>query len=174
MSIHGLPTRESDLSLDEILHYFDAHDAGIQPLADEELTILSDKLTKKIDACRFIMDRWQAEADQHGKYAKEHTDAKQALENKITRFKERLVWIMRLRGVSSLAGNEFKLALRKTESVDVLLDANEETKNIYPELIRTNYVWDKITIKNALKQGKELSFAKLKESNYPIFTVKKG
>lgn len=161
-----------EMTLNEILTTFDTiDDPDAAPLTPVQLEALQNALLDKVDAIKFVLDSWTDIANRHNEYAKDHLEKKRAYEKRVDRLKEYVVYAMRRNDFEKIAGEEWKVSVRRSEVIETTGDPTEAYAELYPDLVRHKIEWNKSEIKSLAKLGHKFPFAEIRENYSPQFSV---
>jgi len=165
-----------EMSLPMILDLMTQVDEGVVSASNEELETLMGRATTKIDSYKFIEDEYEDVEERLAVRIKEFQAAKKTVSNKKNNLKKLLVYSMQKNGFTKFKGEDYKVHLLKTKSIDPKREPRPMDVVIAPELVKVTYEWKKTEIKKAMEKGDEFAtaIASVKEKTTPVFTVNKG
>lgn len=161
-------------SLKEILKQLAAFDNDENEAIDPAEVI--GELQGKVDGIKAKLDEWDAEIGRLDKWVKEITSRKTSIANAQKRLKDYVQYEMHRHEYEKLPGEIWEIKWRKNPAkVEIGLDACAETFLKYRSYMRqeTSYNWDKNAVKDKLKAGEKLDFARLTQDKNITFGVKK-
>lgn len=169
--------KEKPNSLDSLLGLLNAADDGLLEIELDEHLALIEQGKIKVDSYKYLIDKLESQADMMKKYKDDYAAQEKSLRNKRKRLLDHLLFSMHKNGFDKFPGNQFEVGIRKARpSVEMKLEASAIMKAKYPDLVRTEYSWDKnkITEKLKLDDPDVRNLASFKESFYAKFNIKKG
>jgi len=175
-------TEEKKATLDEMLRLQAVIDAGMIVLSKEDFEITWYELKSKLDDYVGQMQIWEGNALGYKTQAKKLAEQGKVYENAIKNLKDRYKDLAVYYDQSELSGHFYKFSFAPTESIVTDIADKEltiEDKANFYEFIeeKTTYKWNKTALKEALKQGRELGFAKIETGlklNIKPMPVSKG
>lgn len=142
-------------------------------------------LKDKVDAIKWRIDTWNAEADALDAWVEQLKRRKESMLKKSDRLKEYVVSEMQKHGYETLPGEMVRVDLRKAQpslKIDTVADATAYL--LYPGFVvqKTSYMWDKTRIKESIEGeslelfntlGLKVPACSLEPSSYIKFEVRK-
>jgi hypothetical protein len=159
---------EKKATLDEMLRLQESIDNGMLVVSKDDFETTEDELREKLDDYAGLMFSWDAESRAFKERADAFKKKSDVLKKSIVNLKERYKFLAKYYEQYELKGNVYKFSFSETESVIPTIEDKDltiEDKAAHYEFITetTTYKWDKIALKKALKEGKELGIAELKK-----------
>ena len=148
-------------------------DEGMVELSNADLDDVFTSIKDKVDGIREMLSRLESEEERLDKIAKQFASKKKAISNSKARLKEYCVYILEKNETPQLFGHLWDMKIRKSEAIEVAGTPSASHALRYPDLVRTKVEWDKTGIKERVKKGEALDFAKLKENLSVSFTIHK-
>ncbi len=133
----------------------------LTPELEEALIINQDQLQAKAVNYAKVIANYQAESDAIDQEIKRLKAMKDSREKKIEWLKESVKKAMLVSGIEKVESPLFKLAVRRSESVEV--DLVEALPNAYQN-VKNVVTADKVAIKEAIKRGENVTGARLVEN----------
>jgi uncharacterized small protein (DUF1192 family) len=144
----------------EVLELASALEEGeLTPELETALAINQNELQEKAINYGYVVKSLEGDISAIDEEIKRLQALKKAKSNAIDRMKESVSNAMQLYGMEKLTSPTLSLSLRKSESVDV--DLTEALPNDF-KITKVTVTPDKIAIKQALKQGENITGATLK------------
>ena len=128
---------------------------------EKALIINQDQLQAKAVNYAKVIANYQAESDAIDQEIKRLKSMKDSREKKIEWLKESVKKAMLVSGIEKVESPLFKLALRRSEAVEV--DLVEALPNAYQN-VKNVVTADKVAIKEAIKRGENITGARLVEN----------
>ena len=128
---------------------------------EEALIINQDQLQAKAVNYAKVIANYQAESDAIDQEIKRLKAMKDSREKKIEWLKESVKKAMLVSGIEKVESPLFKLAVRRSEAVEV--DLVEALPNAYQN-VKNVVTADKVAIKEAIKRGENVTGARLVEN----------
>lgn len=163
-------------TLAQLLDKMTAIDDGLLEIDLSDQIELMQEGKVKVDSYKYLVDKLEFQADLYKKWASEYLQAEKILRNKRKQILNHLLFSLQKSGFKKFTGNKYVVTIRKARpSVDIKSPASALMKVHYPDLVRSEYSWDKNEISNRLKSGDEKAseIASLKESYFAHFTLSK-
>lgn len=162
------------LSLAQILEAFSALD-DVEGM-DFDPAVLAEDLRDKVDAIYTAHDRLCVEASRLEGHAEDFALAAKRAYAAADRLKSYVQWNMEQQKFQRIPGDKFCFEIRENNP-SVYTEHNPTAEDFLKHedvICRTVlYAWDKTTIRNQIKAGKEFPFAKLKPSKRVVFDKRK-
>ena len=133
----------------------------LTPELEQALIINQDQLQAKAVNYAKVIANYQAESDAIDQEIKRLKAMKDSREKKIEWLKESVKKAMLVSGIEKVESPLFKLAVRRSESVEV--DLVEALPNAYQN-VKNVVTADKVAIKEAIKRGENITGARLVEN----------
>ena len=133
----------------------------LTPELEEALIINQDQLQAKAVNYAKVIANYQAESDAIDQEIKRLKAMKDSREKKIEWLKESVKKAMLVSGIEKVESPLFKLAVRRSEAVEV--DLVEALPNAYQN-VKNVVTADKVAIKEAIKRGENVTGARLVEN----------
>lgn len=135
-------------------------DGELTPELEQALQITEQNLHDKAINYGYVIKTLESEVDIIDTEIKRLQELKRSRSNAIERLKNNITEAMELFGVTEVKAPTFKLSFRKSESIecDEFVDSNYCT-------VKTSIAPDKVAIKQAIKEGKEVVGARLVVKN---------
>ena len=114
-----------------------------------------------IKSAKPLADAYRAEAELFSKRAR-------AIENIAKRLQHNLIYDMQIHGEETVVAGNFKIAIRTSESVKLLVPAED----LPAEFQNVTVSADKMGIKRALKAGDEIDGVEIQKGQYVVFLIK--
>jgi anti-sigma28 factor (negative regulator of flagellin synthesis) len=133
----------------------------LTPELEQALIINQDQLQAKAVNYAKVIANYQAESDAIDQEIKRLKAMKDSREKKIEWLKESVKKAMLVSGIEKVESPLFKLAVRRSESVEV--DLVEALPNAYQN-VKNVVTADKVAIKEAIKRGENVTGARLVEN----------
>ena len=133
----------------------------LTPELEEALIINQDQLQSKAVNYAKVIANYQAESDAIDQEIKRLKAMKDSREKKIEWLKESVKKAMLVSGIEKVESPLFKLAVRRSEAVEV--DLVEALPNAYQN-VKNVVTADKVAIKEAIKRGENVTGARLVEN----------
>lgn len=133
----------------------------LTPELEEALIINQDQLQAKAVNYAKVIANYQAESDAIDQEIKRLKAMKDSREKKIEWLKESVKKAMLVSGIEKVESPLFKLALRRSEAVEV--DLVEALPNAFQN-VKNVVTADKVAIKEAIKRGENITGARLVEN----------
>lgn len=154
-------------SLKDLLDKLSHIDDDLPPEEFDPALLVGD-VKDKVDAIKWKIDAWEAEAENIQKnWIAELKRRSDLLKKKAERLSDYMKSQMMEHNYEKLPGNMFRAQIQKAKAT-VLVDMEPGPEHFiaYPELVvqKINYAWSKDAIKDKIDNGTELAFARLKES----------
>lgn len=163
-------------TLRDLLHKLDHIDDDLPAEEFDPAKVVGD-VQDKIDAIKWRIDSWNAEAEKIGEEWIKPLKAKQdSLTKKAERLTQYLHSQMSEHGYDKLPGKMFRAQLQKSSpAVETFEEPGPTHMIAYPDYViqSINYKWNKELIREKLSNGQDLSFAKLRHSRYLRFYTNK-
>lgn len=128
----------------------------LTPQLEEALKITENNLQDKAINYGYVIKTFESECDILDNEIKRLQALKKARANAIDKLKDNISEAMQLFGITEVKAPTFKLSFRKSESIECDEVVSEEYCNI-----KTTITPDKVAIKQAIKEGKEVLGARL-------------
>lgn len=131
-------------------------DGELTPELEQALEITMENLNDKAVNYGYVIKNFESEVDIIDAEIKRLQELKRSRINAVEKLKTNITEAMELFGISEVKAPTFKLSFRKSESIecDEFVDSNYCT-------VKTSIAPDKVAIKQAIKEGKEVIGAKL-------------
>jgi len=131
-------------------------DGELTPELEQALEITEQNLHDKAINYGYVIKTLESEADIIDAEIKRLQELKRNRLNAVEKLKSNITEAMELFGINEVKAPTFKLSFRKSESIecDEFVDSNYCT-------VKTSIAPDKIAIKQAIKEGKEVVGARL-------------
>jgi esterase/lipase len=133
----------------------------LTPELEEALIINQDQLQAKAVNYAKVIANYQAESDAIDQEIKRLKAMKDSREKKIEWLKESVKKAMLVSGIEKVESPLFKLAVRRSEAVEV--DMVEALPNAFQN-VKNVITADKVAIKEAIKRGENVTGARLVEN----------
>lgn len=133
----------------------------LTPELEQALIINQDQLQAKAVNYAKVIANYQAESDAIDQEIKRLKAMKESRENKIEWLKESVKKAMLVSGIEKVESPLFKLAVRRSEAVEV--DMVEALPNAFQN-VKNVITADKVAIKEAIKRGENVTGARLVEN----------
>ena len=133
----------------------------LTPELEQALIINQDQLQAKAVNYAKVIANYQAESDAIDQEIKRLKAMKDSREKKIEWLKESVKKAMLVSGIEKVESPLFKLAVRRSESVEV--DMVEALPNAFQN-VKNVVTADKVAIKEAIKRGENVTGARLVEN----------
>ena len=133
----------------------------LTPELEEALIINQDQLQAKAVNYAKVIANYQAESDAIDQEIKRLKAMKDSREKKIEWLKESVKKAMLVSGIEKVESPLFKLAVRRSETVEV--DLVEALPNVFQN-VKNVVTADKVAIKEAIKRGENVTGARLVEN----------
>ena len=133
----------------------------LTPELEQALIINQDQLQAKAVNYAKVIANYQAESDAIDQEIKRLKAMKDSREKKIEWLKESVKKAMLVSGIEKVESPLFKLAVRRSEAVEV--DLVEALPNAYQN-VKNVVTADKVAIKEAIKRGENVTGARLVEN----------
>ena len=133
----------------------------LTPELEEALIINQDQLQAKAINYAKVIANYQAESDAIDHEIKRLKSMKDSRDKKIEWLKESVKKAMLVSGIEKVESPLFKLAVRRSESVEV--DLVEALPNVFQN-VKNVVTADKVAIKEAIKRGENVTGARLVEN----------
>jgi anti-sigma28 factor (negative regulator of flagellin synthesis) len=133
----------------------------LTPELEEALIINQDQLQAKAVNYAKVIANYQAESDAIDEEIKRLKAMKDSREKKIEWLKESVKKAMLVSGIEKVESPLFKLAVRRSEAVEV--DLVEALPNAFQN-VKNVVTADKVAIKEAIKRGENVTGARLVEN----------
>jgi len=133
----------------------------LTPELEEALIINQDQLQAKAVNYAKVIANYQAESDAIDQEIKRLKAMKDSREKKIEWLKESVKKAMLVSGIEKVESPLFKLAVRRSEAVEV--DLVEALPNAFQN-VKNVVTADKVSIKEAIKRGENVTGARLVEN----------
>jgi len=135
-------------------------DGELTPELEQALQITEQNLHDKAVNYGYVIKTLESEADIIDAEIKRLQELKKTRSNAVERLKTNITEAMELFGVTEVKAPTFKLSFRKSESIecDEFVDSNYCT-------VKTSIAPDKVAIKQAIKEGKDVVGARLVVKN---------
>ena len=133
----------------------------LTPELEEALIINQDQLQAKAVNYAKVIANYQAESDAIDQEIKRLKAMKDSREKKIEWLKESVKKAMLVSGIEKVESPLFKLAVRRSEAVEV--DLVEALPNVFQN-VKNVVTADKVAIKEAIKRGENVTGARLVEN----------
>lgn len=164
-------------TLKELLHKLDHIEDDLPPDEFDPAKVVGD-VKDKVDAIKWRIDSWVAEADKiEDEWIKPLKSRQDSLRKKAESLKAYLHSQMSEHGYEKLPGHMFRAVLQKSSpAVEIPEEPGPTHMLAYPDYVVQNvsYRWNKDAVREALQNGLELSFARLRHSRHlRFFTAKK-
>jgi hypothetical protein len=162
-------------TLREILDRFKMIDDDLPPEDFDPAVVVGD-VKDKVDAIKWRIDSWEAEAEAVGDWIKALSLRQRSLAAKAEKLSSYLKQQMIENEFQKLPGNIWRAQVQRiADKVEILKEAGAEdvlSDTAAPFVKQViNYTWDKKAIADALKEGKALPFAYAKENKSLRFYV---
>jgi hypothetical protein len=171
---------EQTRSLREILDEFKMLDSDMPPEEFDPEKLIGD-VKDKVDAIKYRLDSWQAEVEQIKSHWINPLLARiKSIEGKHEKLKAYVKMQMDASGFDKLPGHMFTATIKKNPpSVKYLVphvteDIALDFSNYIDVEQRIEYSWRKDLIKEHLKAGEILPFARIEQGTRVDFVAKKG
>lgn len=167
---------EPEMSLPRILDLMTMVDEGVVEASAAEMTALMDRAGHKVDSYKFVDEQFGMDELRLANRIKEFQAAKKTITNKRENLKKLLVYAMQKNGFTKFKGEDYKVALRTSKSINPKREPVAMDVVIAPECVKVTYEWKKTELKAALAKGDQFAAAvcEIKESVSPTFSVNKG
>ena len=131
-------------------------DGELTPELEQALEITEQNLHDKAINYGYVIKTLESEADIIDAEIKRLQELKKSRANAVDKLKTNITEAMELFGISAVKAPTFKLSFRKSESIecDEFIDSNYCT-------VKTSIAPDKVAIKQAIKDGKDVVGARL-------------
>ena len=133
----------------------------LTPELEQALIINQDQLQAKAVNYAKVIANYQAESDAIDQEIKRLKAMKDSREKKIEWLKESVKKAMLVSGIEKVESPLFKLAVRRSEAVEV--DLVEALPNVFQN-VKNVVTADKVAIKEAIKRGENVTGARLVEN----------
>jgi hypothetical protein len=135
-------------------------DGELTPELEKALEITMENLNDKAVNYGYVIKTIESEVDIIDAEIKRLQELKKSRNNAVERLKNNISEAMELFGVTEVKAPTFKLSFRKSESIecDEFVDSNYCT-------VKTSIAPDKVAIKQAIKEGKDVVGARLVVKN---------
>jgi hypothetical protein len=135
-------------------------DGELTPELEQALQITEQNLHDKAINYGYVIKTIESEVDIIDAEIKRLQELKRSRSNAVEKLKTNITEAMELFGVTEVKAPTFKLSFRKSESIecDEFVDSNYCT-------VKTSIAPDKVAIKQAIKEGKEVIGARLVVKN---------
>jgi hypothetical protein len=165
-----------EMSLPMILDLMTQVDEGLILATNEELEALMGRATTKIDSYKFMEDEYEDIEERLAIRIKDFQAAKKTVNTKKKNLEKLLVYSMQKNGFTKFKGEDYKVSLRNSKSIETKREPCPKDIEIAPEFVKISYEWKKTEIKKAMEKGDEFAsaIAYVKEKTTPVFTVNKG
>jgi len=131
-------------------------DGELTPELEQALIITQENLQEKAINYGYVIKNFESEVDIIEEEIKRLNALKKARVNAVDKLKNNISDAMQLFGILEVKAPTFKMNFRKSESVEIFdgLDSEFITEKV-------SYQPDKIAIKNAIKEGRQINGAAL-------------
>ena len=133
----------------------------LTPELEEALIINQDQLQAKAVNYAKVIANYQAESDAIDQEIKRLKAMKDSRDKKVEWLKESVKKAMLVSGIEKVESPLFKLAVRRSEAVEV--DLVEALPNVFQN-VKNVVTADKVAIKEAIKRGENVTGARLVEN----------
>jgi phage host-nuclease inhibitor protein Gam len=164
------------MTLAALLQLMEEVDGGLADLTPEQMRDIAQQAEVKVDSYAYMIEKFESEAARLDGRIKAFQEAKKSAIAKAESLRSLIAHHMQANGLTQMPGQDYRVSLRRSESVKVNTEPNADMYCAFAEYIRTKYEWDKAAVKQALKSGNtELeAFAKVVEGVSPQFQVKRA
>lgn len=141
----------------------------IGPELEALIPKIEGDLALKVDSYAYLIDRMKMNCEFYKQKAKDLTDLAKKCEAFSERLQDNMTFSMLSLGKDELNGNEFRYKLQKSESAKIL---DEKAIPAEFQVIKVTETPDRVAIKNAIKEGREVPGAalevKVKAQRYKV------
>lgn len=144
-----------------------AEDAGleVQPEVMDDLRLMMLGAEDKRDQVAWFLGSLESEVEQCEQWMKLLAEKKRALENRIARYEQYVVAVMRQTGSDVLSGTVVKLRVQQNPS---RVEVAGEPPAAYARVIPEQREWDKQKVKKAIESGEVVVNARLVPGTYRL------
>jgi len=174
-------SKDKKMNFNDTLAALRRADEAYDDLTDEEYYERIGSVQDKVDGFKEILSRGKAESARLAGLAKEITEQKRYLDNKMKRLEDWALYSMKNNNMPVLHGEFYTIAIAKNPlSVEPLKDPTNELfikySMKYPNIFKRSLVWNKTEAKKALQENPDelKDLFKLTQTEKVKFTVKKG
>jgi hypothetical protein len=175
--VHYVPTKTEPESptLPRLLETLDLIDKQLIDMPESELDIVREQVPKKVDSIYLYLESLDVRIDQLRQKARSIAESARALENKREAIETYIASKMVEHGFEKLPGEEYVVAVRPTEAVEVdSVEFTDEFLKRYKDYIKTTHELSKSKLKADLREGLyDLPFARMKKNHHLRFAIKR-
>ena len=172
----NLPVVTKPKTFAELLATLTDADNAIIDLSFEDMEAVGSQLKEKVDSLEFILSKIESEKERLKSQIDRLSTAKSQIENKEKALKSYIKFAMESNGFEKLAGKNYSISFRSSESTIVKVEPDSSLFAKYPTLISRSYSWKKTELKKALKDASNSDltrFAETVENKNIQFKVRK-
>lgn len=143
-------------------------------LEPDQIKELLGDLSSKVDGLHDWLGKMDAEGERLAADIKTLQDRKKALGNAKQRYLDYIAHTMEANDSIEIFGNTWNVKLGKSEAVETSIEKPDTIHAVnYPEFVSTKYTWNKKSIKDAIKAGKDISeLATIKKNDKITFKAR--
>jgi hypothetical protein len=139
-----------------------AHEHCVETMTDPDLIppvdFLIEDLKTKVDNIYSLRCALENAADAMDARIRRMQEVKNAIASNMKRLDAMVIWNMEQNGSEKIPGNDVRITLTKTSVCEPLTPAPQmEDCAAFPQYVRTKMEWNKTAIKNAWKEGLDVS-----------------
>ena len=125
-----------------------------------------DDVRQKVDRTKFVLDQLALQQSFWDGRIKRAQEKKRVIVNAMERIKTYVATAMLAGSSDVLEGHEFSAKIYEHEAIETTRDPNDLDMVRYHDYLKVRYQWDKVKIKNALRDGQNIGdFAKVAKTH---------
>lgn len=145
-----------------------AEDDNQQEVIEQWFEQLGEERDRKLDVYAVLISEMQARAEARKAESRRLAELAASDENKAKLLKERLKWFFEKHQMKSLETARYKLSVVKNSTRPLIVNPDVAIATLPEEYKKVSVELDAAAVREALKQGTELDFARLGEAGTHI------